>query len=657
MQQHSIFNLASLGVIALSLAACSSAPIAPGASPSPQTSTPAQTATKPTSSSSSSANTSPKPAVVKPVPPPAASVSTPPLTTASAPSVSSITSGPKDTSKDATKDAVSNVIKEANVVLAPGQNIDAITEADLWERIRKGFALQELPTPLVAEKERFYTGKPEYLQRMFSRGGRYLYHIVEEVEKRGLPTELALLPFVESAMNPVAMSSAKAAGLWQFIPSTGTAYNLNQNWWVDNRRDVVKSTKAALDYLQKIHAMHGNDWFLALASYNWGEGAVGRAVKRNAAAGKPTDYLSLDMPNETRHYIPKLIAIKNIVANSKQMNVVLPEMANRPYFVTLEKTRPIDLKLAAQFAGMTVDEFIALNPAHNRPVIAASKNNEIKIPADRLIAFIAAVDAHSDAQKVFASWQPYTLAPGETLESIAAKGNVSVAELRKANGFRPEARIIAGTRLLAPQKSVQDERKVEAFVAPRVYEQVNIAPGYHKVGRKETLAGIASRYGISESNLKAWNRVKSAKRGTTLLVRPASTQTVLTAESGERSVVSNNMTKAVYRPEPEKVTPVVEEKINSKAKSEKVVESKTTSKEASNTADRASLKASAKVTTKATAKASSTATSKVSVKSASAISTKTSIKASVKATPKTSSKVTSKAPLKAAGKPAKKSKN
>jgi membrane-bound lytic murein transglycosylase D len=467
------------------------------------------------------------------------------------------------------------VQQEPAVVVAPEDSIsEAQAQIDLWERIRKGFAMQELDTPLVADKEKFYTTKPEYLQRMFGRGGRYLFHIVEEVEKRGLPTELALLPFIESAMNPVAMSSAKAAGLWQFIPSTGKAYNLNQNFWVDNRRDVVQSTRAALDYLEKIYAMHGNDWFLALASYNWGEGSVGRAVKKNKALGKPADYLNLDMPAETRHYIPKLIAIKNIVARAAEMGVTLPPLPNRPYFVTLVKTRPIDLKLAAKFAGMTVEDFVALNPAHNRPVIAASKNNEIKIPADKLKGFIAAVEEHSDAQRVFASWQPHTMQPGETLESLAAKGNVTVAELRKANSLRAETRVIAGTRIIAPQKAVADESKVESFVAPRVYEQVDLAAAYHRVAKKETLAGIAGRYGVSVADLKGWNGVRTAKRGTNLLVRPARTQTLLTTESGERSVVKN-ITKAVYKappPEPEEAPKKVGKASKGKSKKEKPAE-------------------------------------------------------------------------------------
>jgi membrane-bound lytic murein transglycosylase D len=515
-------------------------------------------------SACSVAPVAPEPIVTKPTPAPRPTVAAAPV--AKPPPAPNVAAPSQVKPTQPIVVATPNNAEPAVVIAAE----DAITEAqaqiDLWERIRKGFAMQELPTPLVAEKEKFYTTKPEYLQRMFSRGGRYLFHIVEEVEKRGLPTELALLPFIESAMNPVALSSAKAAGLWQFIPSTGKQYNLNQNFWVDNRRDVVQSTRAALDYLQKIYAMHGNDWFLALASYNWGEGSVGRAIKKNKADGKPTDYLSLNMPNETRHYIPKLIAIKNILANAKEMGVVLPPLPNRAYFVTIEKTRPIDLKLAAKFAGMSVDDFVALNPAHNRPVIAASKNNEIKIPADKLKGFIAAVEEHSDAQRIFASWQPHTMLAGETLESLATKGNVTVAELRKANGLKPETRVIAGTKIIAPQKSVADESKVESFVAPRVYEQVDLAAAYHRVGKKETLAGIAGRYGVSIGDLKAWNRVTTAKRGSNLLVRQARTQTLLTTETGERSVVKN-IVKAVYKaPEPE---PVEVPKKSAKSKTEK----------------------------------------------------------------------------------------
>lgn len=415
---------------------------------------------------------------------------------------------------------------------------------DLWARLRAGFALPELPTPLVAEKERFYMANRDALNRMFTRGARYLHYIVEEVERRGLPSELALLPFVESAMNPVALSSAQAAGLWQFIPSTGKHYNLAQNWWVDNRRDVVKSTHAALDYLQRIHEMNDNDWFLALASYNWGEGAVGRAVKANRARGGNGSYLSLSMPNETRHYVPKLIALKNIILRADELGLELPRIPNRPYFVTIEKTRPIDLKLAAEYAGMSVDDFVALNPAHNRPVISASRNNLIKIPADRLEAFQAAVALHDRRHRPMASWQPYTLKQGETIDDIARRGKVSTQEIIKANGMKANARVLPGTRMLAPQPEVEDEQEVEAFQGPRIYESVTVSAVYHRVQRKESLGSIANNYGVSEAQLSAWNGgLKAVKPGASLLVRPAGQQTLLTTETGEKRLVSRLVAK------------------------------------------------------------------------------------------------------------------
>jgi len=443
-------------------------------------------------------------------------------------------------------------------VVVVAKQVEPTGPASLWDRIRAGFAMPELDTPLVADKERFYLQRPDYLERMFDRGGRYLYYIVDEVEKRGMPTELALLPFVESAMNPTALSSAQAAGLWQFIPSTGKQYNLSQDWWVDNRRDVVQSTQAALDYLQTIYAMHGNDWFLALASYNWGENAVARAVNKNRSRGRPTDYLSLDMPNETRNYVPKLIALKHIIQNAGELGLTLPGLANKPYFVTIEKTGPIDLKLAAQFAGMSVNEFVALNPAHNRPVIAATRNNEIKLPADRLDAFMEAVEKHGLSKRPFASWQPHTLAQGETLDTIAQRAGITVAELRQANSLSPTTRPLAGTRIIAPRKAVEDETRVERFEGPRVYEEIRRPPAYHVVARGETLYSIASRYGVSGNTLQAWNGLKAPKvaRGMRLMVRPSSSQTLLTDERGAKQIVATEIDQDVR---PIKVSAPVEE--------------------------------------------------------------------------------------------------
>lgn len=428
------------------------------------------------------------------------------------------------------------VIDEDDAIRGSDQGLPGRRFDNIWDRIRAGFAMPPLDTPLVERMERFYLSKPDYLQRMFARGGRYLFHIVEEIEKRGMPAELALLPFVESAMNPTALSTAQASGLWQFIPSTGRAYNLQQDWWVDNRRDVVKSTQAALEYLQKIYEMQGNDWFLALASYNWGEGAVARAIKLNKSRNRPADYLSLNMPNETRHYVPKLIALKNILLRADELGLAMPALANRPYFVTIEKTRPIDLKLAAEFAGMTVEEFLELNPAHNRPVIAASRNSEIKLPADRLDPFLEAIERHIAAGRPFVTWQPYTMKQGETLEAVAGRAGMTVAELRRANGVRPAARPIAGTRLLIPGQAVDDDRKIEDFEGPRIVEAAEQRPLHHAVARGDTLASIATRHRTTVAQLRKLNPDLQGEPapGARLLVRAGSNQPVVTAENGRQ---------------------------------------------------------------------------------------------------------------------------
>jgi membrane-bound lytic murein transglycosylase D len=230
----------------------------------------------------------------------------------------------------------------ATAVFAPPK-----AHADLWARIRAGFRMNDLNDQYVISQEQFYGSKPQYITRMTERSSKYLYHIVEELERRQMPTELALLPFIESAFNPQAVSSAKAAGMWQFIPSTGKHFDLKQNAFRDDRRDVQQSTRAALDYLQKLYGMFG-DWHLALASYNWGEGSVGRAIAKNQKAGLGTSYSDLNMPNETRYYVPKLQAMKNIVADPYRFNAQLPPIPNHPYFQAVNLSRDMDVQLAAR---------------------------------------------------------------------------------------------------------------------------------------------------------------------------------------------------------------------------------------------------------------------------------------------------------------------
>jgi membrane-bound lytic murein transglycosylase D len=324
--------------------------------------------------------------------------------------------------------------------------------ADLWDRIRRGFAMPDLDTPEVTDQQAFYLNRPAYLRRVFERGRRYLYYIVGELERRGMPTELALLPMVESAFNPMAYSRAHASGLWQFIPSTGRYYNLAQNSWVDERRDVIASTNAALDYLQTIYEMHG-DWQLALASYNWGEGAVGRALEKNEAAGLPTEYAALRMPAETRNYVPKLQALKNIVARPELFDIDLPYVANRPYFTTVESPAALDMATAARLADIPLEEFIALNPGYRKPVIPLG-SQPIVVPADKEARFRANIEQFPLDQP---RWRTYLVQRGDRLDVVAAHFGISARQLAAINALPASARLAPGKALLVPAGgNVQD---------------------------------------------------------------------------------------------------------------------------------------------------------------------------------------------------------
>jgi membrane-bound lytic murein transglycosylase D len=319
---------------------------------------------------------------------------------------------------------------------------------DVWQRVRNGLRMAPLDSQLIGDWENYYASRPEYFARMIENSSHFLYHIAGEVEKRNMPLEIALLPMIESAYNPVAYSSAHASGIWQFIPSTGKNYGLKQNWWYDGRRDVIAATGAALDYLQTLHAMF-NDWELALAAYNWGEGAVQRAIERNHAKGLPADYRSLEnMPAETRNYVPKLIAVKNIIANPARFGITLAHVPNEPYFEVVTLKRHIDVKLAAQFADMSLDEFKFLNPAHNKPVINANSAETLVLPRHKLAGFMAAMNQHQD--KPLVSLKTHTVQAGELPQTIAEKYGISVAELNEMNGIGPRRRITTGQTLNVP---------------------------------------------------------------------------------------------------------------------------------------------------------------------------------------------------------------
>ncbi|NMG66885.1 transglycosylase SLT domain-containing protein [Azoarcus indigens] len=316
---------------------------------------------------------------------------------------------------------------------------------EIWDRIRRGFSMPDLDSQLVADQQLFYLNRPGFLKQVFARGGRYLYYIVDELERRGMPTELALLPMVESSYNPLAYSPAHASGLWQFIPSTGKNYNLTQDSWVDERRDVIASTNAALDYLQTIYEMHG-DWHLALASYNWGEGAVARAIQRNVDAGLPAEYSQLRMPDETRNYVPKLQAIKNIVSQPELFHFELPYVPNEANFVAVAAPIGTDLAAAAKLAGLSLEEFLALNPSFNRPAVTLPGQTLI-VPTERASHFEAGLEQLSEDGK---GWRVHELGPGEKLAAIAQRHDLTLAQLLQLNGLNARSRVGAGYSLLVP---------------------------------------------------------------------------------------------------------------------------------------------------------------------------------------------------------------
>ncbi len=414
--------------------------------------------------------------------------------------------------KDALTETTPNPATSETNVLA--EDIE-LQNFDVWERIRKGYGIPDLNNPLVATHSTWYTARPDYLQRITQRASRYLFYVVQELEKRNMPTELALLPFIESAFNPQAFSSAKAAGMWQFIPSTGRDYNLKQNAFRDERRDVIASTNAALTYLQRLYGMFG-DWQLALAAYNWGEGSVSRAIAKAQAAGRPTDYNSLSayMPSETRNYYPKLQAVKNIITAPAEYGIKLPVVENQPYFVSIKKTRDIDVKLAAQLAELPMEEFKALNPQFNRPVITGSPNTQILLPHSNAEKF---KENLANWTRALSSWTAHKVtAARERIESIAARFKTTPELIREVNAIPPNMHPKAGSTVLVPKPAAEADKDIGQEVADNAtlaYEPDE--PPRKKItiraGKRDTIASIAARYKVKPEEIRDWNDLKNDK--------------------------------------------------------------------------------------------------------------------------------------------------
>ncbi|WP_077034993.1 transglycosylase SLT domain-containing protein [Pelomonas sp. KK5] len=406
--------------------------------------------------------------------------------------------------------------------LRPGVKVDlAAPEMDLWARLRGGFAMPELDNEGVRKAEAWYSARPDYVQRMTTRGSRYLFHILEEVEKRGMPSEMALLPFVESAYNPQAQSVAKASGMWQFVPATGRDYALKQNIFRDDRRDVLASTRAALDYLNRLHDMFG-DWQLALAAYNWGQGNVQKAIAKNQRLGLPTDYESLSMPDETRYYIPKLQAVKNIVMTPEAFKLSLPALSNHPYFLSVAIERDMDVDVAARLAGLSVDEFKQFNPQMNKPVILAAGTERVLLPYDNASAFALNLAAHKGPLATWTAWVvPKTMKPSEAAQKVG----MTEAALREINLIPPKMLVKQGSTLLVPRAAHRKEDVSEQLAENASMSFAPDLPPLRRVNVKakkgDTVASIAARYRVGAAQLAQWNKVgaKAAfKPGQTVLV-------------------------------------------------------------------------------------------------------------------------------------------
>lgn len=438
--------------------------------------------------------------------------------------------------------------------LRGGQVAALEAPADLWERVRRGFAMPDLQGELVERHEQWYTTRPDYIERMVDRSRLYIFHIVEELELRGMPTELALLPYIESAFNPQAVSSAKAAGMWQFMPGTGRDFQLTQNMLRDDRRNVLGSTRAALDYLQKLHDMFG-DWHLALAAYNWGQGNVKRAIERNQAAGLPTGYNDINMPAETRNYVPKLQAVKNIIANPQRMGAVLPLIENHPFFDTVDITQDIDVDVAARLAEVRVEDFKALNPSQRKPVIFAAGTPQILLPWNNADTFKQ--NLAKAAPGSLASWTAWVATETLPSRAVASRFGMDEDDFREMNNI-PRGMVIKSGSTVVVRRS----NGAAQAVASHVVNNAQLAYTPEIVLRRtsvrartgDSIASVAARYDLPAATVAGWNHTNARaglKRGQAVVlylpVRAAAAAARDGVEAAARRERSQTATRGAVR--------------------------------------------------------------------------------------------------------------
>lgn len=399
--------------------------------------------------------------------------------------------------------------------------------SDLWQRIRSGFAMQGMDHERVEAELSYYSKHPAFMDRIADRASPYLHYIVDEADRRGMPMEVALLPVVESAFQPFAYSHGRAAGIWQFIPGTGRHYGLQQTWWYDGRRDVIASTDAALNYLERLQKMFDGDWQLAFAAYNAGEGTVMRAIRRNQQQGRPTDYWNLPLPRETRQYVPRLLAVRALVENPKDFGIELTSIPDEPYLGVVDVGSQIDLALAAELADIDIEELYRLNPGYSRWATDPDGPHRLALPIGKLETFELALAETPEAERI--RWHRHRIASGENLGQIARRYGTTVAVLQEANSIRGHV-IRSGDYLLVPASSQPadhyalsaDQRLSQNQSRQRRGNRIN-----HTVQRGDTFWELARRYGVQVQELAAWNSM--APRDT---LRPGQTLAIWKQQAG-----------------------------------------------------------------------------------------------------------------------------
>ncbi len=447
------------------------------------------------------------------------------------------TTTPTDNEMAAAEPVIAKGGKTTSTVVirgADGQPLYLEHHPDVWARIRAGFKMQQLDGPLVAKHEQWFMNNPEYMERMLERAGKYLYYIVEQVEKRGMPMEIALLPAIESAYKPYAYSRAKAAGLWQFIPSTGKHYGLKANWWYDGRRDVEAATRAALDYLDKLRNDFNGDWHLALAAYNAGEGKVSRMMEYNRQRGLPTTYEHLKLKPETVNYVPRLLAFVNIVAEPEKYGIQLAAIPNKPYFARVETKSQIDLGVAARLAELHVDDLHKINPGHNRWATDPEGPHYLFVPVDKKELFEVALTNLPEDERV--QYRRHQVARGETVSQIAKRYSIAPEAVKSANQLKDNSLRVGqdlliplSERAISPVIAAQTKTKTVTVAATKTPANRGAGPIMHRVRSGETLYGISRKHNVLVHQLAEWNLMQPSdvlRLGQQLKVWPRGTPSV-----------------------------------------------------------------------------------------------------------------------------------